>query len=355
MSQSLEPIESFTYLVDNIPQWLKKIEYLHARCDEQYDRFYELTKHGEVKLTRKKKHDSTESLRPKDDTTVPFFQVEDAKQLEPDPGTVTDALAEAKKSLQSETAAPPTSTQRTLKRKPASALSASSGRDGYRTKSMIVVYYDSAIQEGFEGIVKNISNARSNLRKGRTTAVFQTRMASMATPFENPDTLYSAKVMLPSLGRRKDAATDKQKFKVYDMVDRDLEEAQNIAERAAHQFLRDGDCNIEMTAIKKRFRAAQKLAEEEVERLKNKDESSVLIEDSQPANEKGIEQILDHTYPTLPTPPSSLEPIRVEPPPPKQIHFAATGTIEVDDATSDASSIKIDMTAVRRVTRRLAY
>ena len=137
---------------------------------------------------------------------------------------------------------------------------------------MIIVYYDSGIQEGFEGIVKIISNARSNLRKGRTTATFQTRMASMEFPSENTDTFPSAKMMLPSLGRRRENATDKQKFKVYDKADRDLEEAQNLSERAAHQFLRDGDCNIEIAAIKKRLRATQQLAEEELERLKNNEE-----------------------------------------------------------------------------------
>ena len=353
MATSIEPIESFKYLSDNIPQWLAKLNDLNAQCDEQYERFYKLTKHGETKLTRKKKHDSTESLRTKDNTTVPFLQIDNPKEVEPIPKTVTAALAEATQTPQPNAPAPLTPNQPTLKRKPASALSAASGRDGYCTKSMIVVYYDSAIQEGFEGIVKNVSNARSNLRKGRATATFQAHMTSMGSTAECTNTLPSAKIMMPSFGRRKENATEKQKFRVYEEADRDLEEAQNLSERAAHQFLRDGDCNIEMEAMRKRFRAVQGLAEKEFERLKNQEESPEAAEVSKPPVEKGIEQILGRAYPKLPTPLPHSEPTEAETLPPKQMHFAATGAIEVDDTASDGSSIKIDMSAVRRVTRQV--
>lgn len=376
MAASIEPIQSFAYLRENIPQWLTKIAELNAQCDEQYDRFYKLTKHGEVKLTRKTKHDSTESLRPtKDTTTVPFFQIESSKDLTPTaPATVTAALAEA-----TQTAPPPstplTSHQPSLKRKPTSALSAASPRGGYRTKSMIVVYYDSAIQDSFESIVKNISNARSNLRKGRTTATFQARMASMAPasdPSTDPSSPPSTKFIMPSFGRIRENVTEKQKYKAYDEADRDLEEAQRLSEKAAHQFLRDGDCNLELASIRKRFHAVHALAEREYQTLKDKQESSSVeqIEVSVPYNpaaaaaavaEKGIEQILHRTYPMLPptsllsSSPNPLEAATGTLPPPttKQMHFAAMGAIEVDDAASDASSVKIDMDAVRRVTRRV--
>ena len=358
----MEPIESFTYIVDNVPQWLTQVEDLSTRCDEQYDRFYKLTKRGEVKLTRKKKNDSTESLRPKDitkdTTTEPFLQIDVSKEPVPVPVIVANTLPDATPKPHSEAAAQlATTTTRTLKRKPASALSAASGKDGYRTKSMIVVYYDSAIQDGFESIVKQISNARSNLRKARTTATFQARMAAMGLPSANKASSPSDKLLMPSMpsiGRTRESAAEKEKFKAYDESDRRLEEAQNLSERAAHQFLRDGDCIIEIDAIKKRIQAVQQLANKELERLKNeKEASSEQPEAVTRTNEKGLEQILDRVYPSLPTPPSTAH-IEVNPLPPKQIHFVATGAIEVDDASSDSSSVKIDMNAVRRVTRRLA-
>ena len=111
---------------------------------------------------------------------------------------------------------------------------------------------------------------------------------------------------------------------------------------------------IEIEAIKKRIRAVEQLAKKELERLKNEQElSSEQVEPLPSTSEKGIEQILGRVYPSLPTPPPSSEPIEVNPPPPKPVHFAATGAIEVDDASSDSSSVKIDMNAIRRVTRRL--
>ena len=352
MAQSMDPIQSFTYLVDNIPQWLTRLEELNAQCDEQYERFYKLTRHGEVKLTRKKKNDSTESLRPNDDTTVPFLMVDNINENSSKPATTTVALAEASQSPLPNTSAPLAANQSTLKRKPASALSNASGSHGYRTKSMIIVYYDSAIQEGFEGIVKNVSNARSNLRKGRITATFQVRMASMGLPLESENTSPSTKIMLPSLGRRRENASDKQKFKVYDEADRDLEEAQNLSERAAHQFLRDGDCKTEIDAVRKRFEAARKLAKEELDRLKAKEEpEQVDVVKLETYDVKAIEQILDRAYSKIPTPLPPTKPVQVEMPPSKQMHFAATGAIEVDE-NSDTNSVKIDLNAIRRVTRR---
>ena len=352
MATTIEPIQSFAHLCENVPQWLTKLEELNAHCDEQYERFYKLTKHGEVKLTRKKKHDSTESLRPHDNIPIPLLQPKDPKETIPALATDTAPLAEITRTPPVHTSAALTSNKPTLKRKQASNLSAASGRDGYRTKSMIVVYYDSAIQQSFESMVKNVSSARSNLRKGRTTATFQARMASMALPSEHSDTLSSSKLMMPSFGRVKEDVSEKQKYKVYDEVDRDLEEAQNLSEKAAHQFLRDGDCNIEIGAMRKRFRAVKDLAEQEFERLKRKEDSTERIEASKPAAEEDVDRTLDTSYPKLPMTVSPLAPIEVEMLPPKQMYFAATGAIEVDDAASDGSSIKIDMDAVRRVTRR---
>lgn len=370
MATTVEPVQSFAYLCENIPLWQTKLDELNAQCDEQYERFYKLTKHGEVKLTRKKKHVSTESLRPRDNITP--------KSKPPAPATSTTELPEATPtSPANNTSAPPTSSQPTstppnntsgppasnqqptLKRKQASASSAASGKGGYRTKSMIVVYYDSTIQERFESIVKDVSNARSNLRKGRTTATFQARMASMAPSAEQNDVLSSPKFIMPSFGRLRGDAADKQKYKVYDEADRDLEEAQNLSEKAAHQFLRDGDCNAEIAVMRRRFCAVRDLAEQEHERLKRKKAEE---EDGKEGDSTDVMEIShslaagkDISAPTFPALPISISPsdrIAVDMPLPKQMHFAATGAIEVDDAASDASSLKIDMDAIRRVTRR---
>ncbi|KFY40473.1 hypothetical protein V494_03487 [Pseudogymnoascus sp. VKM F-4513 (FW-928)] len=61
------------------------------------------------------------------------------------------------------------------KRKTESLASAESGKPKHRTRSMIIVYYDSAVQSDFETLVKFISGSRNNMRKGKMAA----RMASM--------------------------------------------------------------------------------------------------------------------------------------------------------------------------------
>lgn len=61
------------------------------------------------------------------------------------------------------------------KRKTESLASAESGKPKHRTRSMIIVYYDSAVQSDFESLVKHISASRNNMRKGKMAA----RMASM--------------------------------------------------------------------------------------------------------------------------------------------------------------------------------
>ncbi|KFY71740.1 hypothetical protein V499_08065 [Pseudogymnoascus sp. VKM F-103] len=61
------------------------------------------------------------------------------------------------------------------KRKTESLASAESGKPKHRTRSMIIVYYDSAVQSDFEALVKHISASRNSMRKGKMAA----RMASM--------------------------------------------------------------------------------------------------------------------------------------------------------------------------------
>lgn len=379
MAQSIDPLHSFTHLVDNVPQWLVKLDELSVQCDEQYERFYKLTKNGHFKLTRKKKHDSTESLRGKG--VVEFSPLLPQADIEEETNGMTHQADDRSRASQSH-AAMVASMEQTRKRKPASDFSAASGANRYRTKSMIVVYYDSAIQEGFEGIVRHIANARSTLRKGRTTATFQSRMAAMDFAMGNDSPLGDAldpKSVVASFARPRmaaGAASEKQKYKTFDEADRDLEEAQNLSEKAAHQFLRDGNSKAEIEGIKRRFKAVQALAMKEAQRLKAANTSSSAIESKTEASERSTGKKIEpdpppakFQYPSI-VENGSPSPVKAEFPPPspsrnngvpplsngstKQLNFVAAGMIEVDDAASDASSVKIDIAAIRRVTARRA-
>ncbi|KAL9129059.1 MAG: hypothetical protein Q9217_002399 [Psora testacea] len=357
MASQMDALQSFTYLTDSIPQWITDLDDLIIKCEIQYERFTRITAHGEVKLTRKKKHDSTESLRPgKDGITTATLKNNkttsaiaannhiptSSPALRPDASTADFAIQELRR-----------------KRRAGSDLSgAPSTQTPYRMKSMVVVYYDSDIQNAFETLVKNIAGARNNLRKGKNSATFKARIASIGIgPPSLPSSrglddfpILGPKMMTPTLARTKlGRQSGGNAMKCFEDADRDLEEAQNLCERAAHQFLRDGDCHTEIDGTRKRFKTCEDLAKIEVERLRKEAEAEKVQEKEDEAEEK--------TLVGEPTPPAVEEgPLvvnvaaKTDQPPLKQFSFAGTGAIEIDDG-SDAESMNVDLSAIRRTVR----
>ncbi len=192
---------------------------------------------------------------------------------------------------------------------------------------MIIVYYDSFVQNAFENLVKNISTSRNAMRKGKMAA----RMASMRQLAElevdDDDDDDGAADSLPSLlgavqkssgglgagpiladndddvdmipklkfvstrdmGPKRDSPaairanrtgltpgalrpqrrgmtlpTAPAGSNIYDELDTGLEWCQSMCEHAAHQFLRDGDCSIEIEGIKRRLAEVRETAEQEM-------------------------------------------------------------------------------------------
>ena len=346
----MDALRSFAYLTDNLPLWLTKLDELSVQVAEQHTRFTKLTQHNDVKLARKK-HDSTESLRPKADDN-------------PEPNAITDTSVPPSLQPVSSNAVILKDTTRNIlrKRKPGSALSGASGPQRYRTRSMIVVYYVSDIQDAFEQLVRNIAGARNNLRKGKTAASFKNRMAAMgmggdlsggAGRFPLLDPKMRLKIginrQIPGLeGTTTDAA--------FENMDRDLEKAHSLCEIAAHQMLRDGDCRDEIGEIKQRFENCLKVAKEEAEKMREKEAREKEAEETEAANEAKESEEAQEVVRIIPSEPPKPEPVsillpeKVEHPMIKHSHFAGTGAIEVDNE-SDASSIKVDLSAIRRTRR----
>lgn len=209
---------------------------------------------------------------------------------------------------------------------------------------MVIVYYDSAIQAAFEDLVRCIASARNNLRKGKTAVSLKARMLSIgmgdahdddANPILNP------KMMIMRVPRSSPPADAGPRF---DQADGDLEAAQNLCEVAAHQFLRDGDCEEELEGTRKRFEDCLKVAKEEAEKLKTEKKRDGPADAS--------ESTVDAATPikvrtgSLPMATEKLDVPRI----PVVPTLTSNGTIEVDDE-SDASSIHIDLTAFRRTRR----
>ncbi|KAL8962632.1 MAG: hypothetical protein Q9183_005127, partial [Haloplaca sp. 2 TL-2023] len=221
MPEPVDALKSFIHLTENIPDWFLKLDELAIQVAEQHSRFARLSQTQFTEIRLSKKHDSTESLRPpKDDVE------------EPD----NPNLAETSVPPQSipQTSHPVTKEPLVVKdirrkRKSGSAdLSDASGPQRYRTRSMVIVYYDSAIQEGFETLVRGIAGARNILRKGKTAASFKARMASMGmgTDDEEDDAnpLLKSKLLVKRAPRGPSPGTSQ----TFEKADADLEAAQNL-------------------------------------------------------------------------------------------------------------------------------
>ena len=365
MAASVTPLESFTHLTENLPSWLSKLDDLTAQVAEQNARFIRASQYSEHIVRRK--HNSTESLRPNDndnDVPEPPSDIAVITTQEPDnyynpPDPPFKCLSQASRPKIASTSNAQLIQELKRKRKPGSdANSTASGRPRYRTRSMVVVYYDGEIQNAFESLVKSIATARNILRKGKVTATFKARMASMGaevTPFSsaggefamlNPKLIRSSGFSRTRLGPNMHGDSD-MKMMEFDDADKDLETAQNLCEVGAHQFLRDGDCRLEITGTRSRFENVLEIATKEVEKLKLEEENGPKEtekkeEDFTAAQPKEIWPVVKVE--------EKMEPSPLVQNPIKQINLMGTGTIEVDDG-SDAESVQIDLSAIRRTRR----
>jgi hypothetical protein len=220
------------------------------------------------------------------------------------------------------------------KRKTDSIASGGSQAPKYRTRSMIIVYYDSAVQNAFEELVKLISASRNAMRKGKMAARLADlkRMAELETDTDSEDEVLPepkdaangnghAVTSTPAIPTRKGLEPDDDDNKIpklefvstrkmgpsrdspaaaalringnvhitgmrrrplfpghrgtgglmtpdsfssiFDELDSGLEWCQSMCEHAAHQFLRDGNCNTEIAGIKSRLWEVKEIADRE--------------------------------------------------------------------------------------------
>jgi len=152
---------------------------------------------------------------------------------------------------------------------------------------MIVVYYDSEVQKAFEALVRCIGTGRNLLRKGKMAAKMDAlaEMANLLDDDEEEDGDTIAKIGykprssgLPNfrttrrMGGAGGPADSGDKF---DVPDKALEKAQSLCERGAHQFLRDGDCRMELNGVRQHFAEVLKVTEQHVEKQSKVDEVKV--------------------------------------------------------------------------------
>jgi hypothetical protein len=200
-------------------------------------------------------------------------------------------------------------------------------RPKFKSRSMIIVYYDSAVQFAFEEMVKSISGSRNAMRKGKM-AVKMAQMRRVAelevgidsedenkgidaaelefgvdkeehyydidmprlkflrsaennnddgegrTPKLKPSKLQFGPTRQTELVSNTRSGTEYRRTQaregpdILDELDKGLEKCQGLCEHAAHQFLRDGECTNEINNIKKELEKVVDTAGNEIEKLR---------------------------------------------------------------------------------------
>ncbi|ORY65377.1 uncharacterized protein BCR38DRAFT_196296 [Pseudomassariella vexata] len=332
-------------LIANIPDWVKRLDDLNGQIEQRQRDLAKLGQEHKPASTARslRNKGSTESLKPKEDgaafppaaterrdrdTTpppaLPGYPAHNASDQQPHPSSPasdTKSPSTIQRQTNEVVAAARKRAQATVqKRQKTESMMSSEGQvPAYRSRSMIIVYYDSYVQSFFEELVKFVSASRNMMRKAKMAAkVAQIkRLAELEMPEDGDDdddggdlqpgdALIAADPKLVA-ARPKDKAEESFRLHylstrdmgptmrvtgpslvamrgtdrfggglglfgqggndVYDDLDKGLEYVQSMCEHAAHQFLRDGECSAEIEKIKKRLGLTKEVADKEMERI----------------------------------------------------------------------------------------
>jgi hypothetical protein len=216
MASNFSTSDALITLCKSIPDWNARLDELNGQIANRQIELARLTEKERPPARSLKNKGSTESLRPKDGNENPFSSNDEENGVDipmnpfdtPKPqenssvGLRPSSSAAARQAAlgsppppkassnprpspgaglarQSSQPTPPTQSRPSAavirKRKTESLASAESLVPKYRTRSMIIVYYDSAVQTAFEDLVKFVSGSRNAMRKGKMAA----KMAEM--------------------------------------------------------------------------------------------------------------------------------------------------------------------------------
>ncbi|KAF6525372.1 hypothetical protein HZS61_011725 [Fusarium oxysporum f. sp. conglutinans] len=285
-------MDALKNLVNNVPDLLQQLDDLSGQIDRRQAELAAVAaaegNSAETKSLRNK--GSTESLKPKDDPPI------DHVEAPANGGIIEDGAGEntAQTPVQPEgpkvyTPSPASIHQqqeiiqaaRAQARKKPKSPSMMSNKDApaaYRTRSMVIVYYDSYVQSFFDDLVRFVSSSRNLMRKAKMAArVAQIKKLAEQDVSEdgsNDDALPSLRYMssrrFGPMSISRPGAGD-QPPDVYDKLDKGLEFVQSMCEHGAHQFLRDSDCNDEISKVQKRLTEVLEMAKTEMERVEREE------------------------------------------------------------------------------------
>jgi hypothetical protein len=304
----------------NVPDWLHKLGDLGEQIERRQAELAALAPASPPRSIKSvKKTGSTESLRPRDEehsepitpftfkspcepkitplfppATPPYDEKRDDEMVAspksptgapPSPGNPTSTEIKQQSKRVFAVAQAHARAQVRRRHQSQSVVSVEGHPGAYRSRSMIIVYYDSFVQTFFEELVKFVSASRNLMRRAKMAAKVAhiKRLAEMETPAgDDDDDDDDDDIKVPSMRyfnvRRAGAMPfaragtrgmmgNAGPADCYDELDKALEYVQGLAEKAAHQFLRDGDCNEEIGNISRKLCDTKGLAEKEMERI----------------------------------------------------------------------------------------
>ncbi|KAI9724109.1 MAG: hypothetical protein M1812_000828 [Candelaria pacifica] len=281
---------TFDHLITNIPIWLDSLTSLSSHLHKCRKDLQELASHKPPSPPRKAKSGSMESIRALDLDLPPTS----------DPQATTTSAQQQLQAVIAGTSKPtypgnlPRRKRKAFATASLASAAASNGETIYRTRSMIIVYYDSFVQDSFEAMVRNIGTARSLIRKGKMARRMEEMTAALdatATPTAEraagDEEEFVPKISFVRRGARGPAGNSKpvggpgaresslggipDKKDIFDIADEKLDKAQALCEKGAHQFLRDGDCDEEIQGIRAACEVVQELANTETEAVAKKE------------------------------------------------------------------------------------
>lgn len=342
-------MQSLQNLIGKCPGWVQRLDQLAGEIERRQLELAELTEaQSNAKPSSIRSRGSCDSLKPTEEpqarlasaheqdavpssSTVP--NGDDAARPETSQANDFDAQADINRLKQEALNEAQAQVCAMIKVKRSDSVISHEGASSrYRTRDMVIVYYDSNVQLFFEDVVKFVSASRNLMRKAKMAAKVAhiKRMAELETPSDDeldtnpeadagsiiPSTLDVDQPLEPDVLPNGDAdepmpvlpnprevrrANGRPRYSretygtaalaaskgkdlpdVYDELDKGLEYVQAQCEKAAHQILRDGNCSEEVENIKRKLAETKQLAEQEVERIKVEDPDALKQLDEPP-------------------------------------------------------------------------
>ncbi|KAG5914266.1 hypothetical protein E4U42_000579 [Claviceps africana] len=316
-------MEALRNLANNIPDWQRRLDDLNGQIELRQAELAALAGspiHSAALARPLRNKGSSESLKPKDEgpmhTNVdkfasPSSQNRQTRTKRPAPPTTPSIpskeaqISASPSSLANDARAAPhpqgrpagasqnrASARAKKKRRADSVISTEGVVPAYRTRSMIIVYYDSYVQGFFDDLVRFVSSSRNLMRKAKMAAkVAQIkRMAELEIANEAkracaerlaadtpPSLRYTSTCRLgpvshdPTSTEPRHPGKSNEPVNVYESLDKSLEFVQSTCEHSAHQFLRDADCSDEIRKIQARLVQVLQESKDEIERVQRED------------------------------------------------------------------------------------